>query len=142
MFTRLSNARRWKAGEQVGSHNKTLGYIVIGIERQWNWAHRLAWLYMTGEWPAGVIDHIDGDRANNRFSNLRDVPQRANMQNRKRPQKDNVLGLLGVSMRRGRFRATLKLASRQLHIGDFDTPEAAHQAYLEAKRLHHEGNTL
>ena len=42
LFTRLSNARRWKAGEQVGSHNKTLGYIVIGIERQWNWAHRLA----------------------------------------------------------------------------------------------------
>jgi hypothetical protein len=45
-------------------------------------AHRVAWFLMTGAWPEGVIDHVDGDRANNRWANLRDVTTKMNNANR------------------------------------------------------------
>lgn len=142
IFTRRLDARRWKAGGETGSVNKILGYVHITVGGYAGTAHRLAWLYMTGEWPTASIDHKDGNRSNNRFSNLRDVSQELNLQNRQRAQADNKAGLLGVSMRRGRYRATLKVRGRSIYLGDYETPEEAHAAYLEGKRAMHPGNTL
>lgn len=106
--------------------------------------HRLAWLYMTGEWPSGEIDHIDGDGSNNRWANLRDTTKRTNQQNRRRANKNSKSGLLGASWRkdRGHWTARILVGKRYMYLGRFETAEEAHAAYVEAKRIHHAGCTL
>jgi len=142
LFYRKIDDRRWKAGSQCGSIHKSIGYVYITIDGFSNTGHRFAWLHFHGAWPEGDIDHIDGNRSNNRISNLRDVSHQTNMQNRKTAQKDNSTGFLGVSPRRGGYRATIKVGKKQIYLGHFQTPEEAHHAFLVAKRLHHDGCTI
>lgn len=105
-------------------------------------ASRLAWLYVTGEWPKECIDHINGDHFDNRFANLRDVPHKANMQNIHKANVTNRSGLLGAHQIRSGWRAVIYINGRTKHLGVFRSPEAAHEAYMVAKREHHEGFTL
>jgi hypothetical protein len=121
-----------------------LGYVVVGALKQHFYAHRLAWLYMMGRWPEGQIDHINGDRADNRFCNLREVSDGINKQNRHAAQADNECGFLGVHWNKQaqRWQAELKTNGRKTYICRFDTPEQAHAAYVAAKRIAHPGNTL
>ena len=79
-------------------------------------AHRLAWLYMTGEWPKNQIDHIDGNGLNNKWKNLRDVLPCINGQNLKRAVSRNKTGLLGVCIKGGKYVAQIKLPDRHIHI--------------------------
>jgi hypothetical protein len=81
---------------KVGSIGTTWGYHLIGIDWHQYHAHRLAWLWMTGEWPKYGIDHINRNRLDNRWSNLRDVPHRVNQAN-KGIMKTNTSGVVGVS---------------------------------------------
>jgi len=140
-FTRLRGSNGHPVGEIAGTVNNN-GYRLIRVG---NWrryrAHRLAWLWVHGEWPKGEIDHINGERDDNRLENLRDVPMVMNQQNRRRALKRNQTGMLGVSPTKGRFKAGI-YAGRDIHLGVFDTPEEAHEAYLRAKRELHEGCTL
>jgi hypothetical protein len=101
-------------------------------------AHRLAWLFVNGEWPDGEIDHIDGDPSNNRIYNLRDVSPQMNRQNQRRPHKGNRSGFLGVSKRGRKYRARIG----QRFLGWYETPEEAHQAYVAAKRIYHGGCSI
>lgn len=140
-FTRKVGRQGAGQGERAGCL-RFGGYIQIGIDGRKYRAHRLAWLYVTGEWPKGEIDHINGDPADNRILNLRDVPNIVNQQNRSRPMKRNVTGFLGVSAWKGRYKAAIHAAGRDRHLGTFDTPEEAHAAYVGAKRVLHEGSTL
>jgi HNH endonuclease len=100
--------------------------------------HRLAWFYMTGAFPTGVIDHIDGDSLNNVFSNLRDVTRKQNSRNMKRAHKDNKTGYLGVHnpRNRGRYKATIWVDG-EINLGYYNSPEEAHHAYLKAKEIYH-----
>lgn len=142
VFTRTADRGKWKAGTPVGSTN-TIGYVVINTGRPL-YAHRLAFLWMTGDWPKHSVDHVDGNPANNRWSNLRDIPQKANTENIKKAKKQNSSGLLGVTWHAGagKYMARIHVGHQSLHLGLFTDPEEAHQAYLTAKRLHHIGNTL
>jgi hypothetical protein len=105
-------------------------------------AHRLAWLFVTGDMPKYQVDHINGIKTDNRFENLRDVSPKLNSQNARRPHKDNKTGYLGVCSRYGKFVAQLLINDKQTVIGYFDTAEEAHLAYIEKKRTYHEGCTL
>lgn len=118
------------------------GYISIKINDVAYLAHRLAWLYMTGEWPENDVDHKDGDRKNNRFDNLRDVPRALNVQNLRRPRKDNKAGFLGVSREGHGWKAQIQVDKKKKYIGQFSTPELAHAAYVKAKREMHPGGLL
>ena len=138
---KVAVARRIKGGDIAGSECHQ-GYWVIRLDKRIYKAHRLAWLYVHGEWPAGDIDHINGVRLDNRIANLRDVSRSVNIQNLRRARSDNKCGLLGVSPHGRRWRAVITLEGQRQHIGHFDTPEIAHQAYLEAKLEIHEGCTL
>lgn len=144
-FTRKRRDGTWTL---TGGVHKATGYCVIGIGHKPYLAHRLAFLLMTGSWPVNEVDHINGDRADNRWCNLRDVTSGGNKQNRKRHQVNNAQQLLGVSFwpaRRGtkKYVAQLSKAGKRLHCSYHETPEAAHAAYVAAKRQHHqEGNTL
>lgn len=136
---RLSN--RATVGKVAGSKDK-LGYVQIGIAGVDYKAHRLAWLYMTGELPSMDIDHINGVTGDNQWSNLRHVTHAVNGQNTKSARVNNKSGFLGVVPYGKRFRAQITLDGWPQHLGYFDDPASAHQAYVSAKRQIHEGNTL
>jgi len=142
VFTRLvRTAQRVRVGDTAGCKD-THGYLLIMIDRRPYKAHRLAWLHVHGVLPASQIDHIDGNPANNRISNLRDVSCSVNQQNRKLAQNGNKLGVLGVSRHGNKFRTRIVTDGKMRHIGVFDTPELAHAAYLAVKRRIHEGCTI
>lgn len=131
-----------KAGDVAGSPAAG-GYLNISIDWRLYKAHRLAWLYVYGEWPAQQIDHINGDPMDNRIANLRDVSPTVNTQNQRLARSDNRSGVMGTRERDGRWIARIGLSGkRQKHLGMFDTQAEAHEAYLEAKRLLHEGCTI
>ncbi len=130
-----------KAGALVSCADAR-GYIVLGIDGVRHYAHRVAWALATGSWPDEVIDHIDGDRGNNRLDNLRAVSIEVNAQNRHVPSARSATQVLGVGAFKGKFRATISIQSKQRHLGTFNTAEEASAAYLSAKRMLHEGCTL
>lgn len=132
------------AGSKAGTLSAEKGYRKIGIDGRRYWAHRLAFLWMTGEWPAQHVDHIDGDGGNDAWQNLRDVSRSVNMQNRRHACADSASGILGVSFNKSRSKwvAQLTTGKQNKGLGYFDTAEAASQAYIAAKREHHPGNTL
>jgi len=143
VFTRLAITNPNQHIGQVVGNTNAAGYRRIGIGRTLYGAHRLAFLYMTGAWPTGEVDHINGDPSDNRFANLRDVPKALNQQNLQRAKRQNSSGYLGVHVRKeGGFRARIWDGRRLRFLGTFDTAEEAHEAYVAAKRRLHEGCTL
>jgi hypothetical protein len=118
------------------------GYIKITLHGVDYFAHRLAWLYMTGAWPNDVVDHRDGQRDNNRWTNLRDTTHQENMQNRTRCW--NQTGLMGAFKRTGRagFFSVIKRNGAAIYLGNFPTAEQAHEAYLKAKAAIHPFATI
>ena len=142
VFTRLvRTSNRVKVGDVAGSLSH-YGYLEFQLYGKLRKAHRLAWLYMTGEWPTGEIDHRNTVRTDNRFCNLRDVTTLGNQQNRRSANKNSLTGFLGVSPKRGKWKAQIRAGGVLRHLGTFETPTAAHQAYLQAKRKLHEGCTI
>lgn len=106
-------------------------------------AHRLAWKMFYGAEPFGQVDHIDGNRDNNKIINLRLANQSENSQNQKKARADNKSGFLGVSTRsNGRFSATIGIGRKRIHLGTYSSPEDAHKAYLQAKEQIHPFSTL
>lgn len=144
VFTRTSTrgrCDRWKKGQQAGSPVKG-SYVQIWLSGRLYQAHRLAWLVVHGIWPSKHIDHINGDRHDNRISNLRECDDKLNMENIRRPHRDNSLGVLGVKRHHGRFLARIFVDGKERSLGSFDTTEEAHAAYLDAKRKLHGGCTI
>lgn len=140
-FIWLVDRKKVMQGSVAGAKNKG-GYNQIQIDGVKYRACRLAWFYVHGKWPNGVIDHIDGNNQNDAFGNLRDVTQRVNLQNQSKAQSSNKSGRLGVSKHYGKYEARIRIDGKQIRLGNFETEELAHQAYLAAKREFHEGNTL
>jgi hypothetical protein len=110
------------------------GYRKITIEGRQYSGHQLAWFYMTGKWCPGYIDHRDGDRANNRWDNLRRATPSQNCANRRRA-RNNRCGFKGVTRTEsGRWCAGIHKQGRRYHLGIFSTPQEAHAAYAGAAR--------
>lgn len=133
---------RMAAGFVAGSLHDTTGYLRVRIDGRGHFPHRLAFLVMLGRWPADEVDHIDGNRANNAWSNLRECARGMNSQNQRGAQRGNKSGFLGVQRNGVAWRAVIQVDGQRKHLGQYDTPENAHRAYLRAKRELHPGNTL
>lgn len=138
LLVRKSRRGRSDAGSVAGTGTKK-GYLSVEIDHKGYLAHRLAWLHFYGEFPESAIDHKDRNKQNNRIGNLRLATDSENKQNRVEPQANNQTGLLGVCFHKaaGKWMAQIKLNRIRTYLGLFDSPELAHAAYLDAKRLKH-----
>jgi hypothetical protein len=125
-----------KDGIPVGTKN-TAGYIVLRYMGQVVYAHRLAFFLETGVWPE-LVDHIDGDKANNQWINLRIADPATNSQNRALSRTPNGLPP-GAHLHRpsGLIKSAITVNGKQKHLGYFKTPEEASRAYIAAKQAHH-----
>lgn len=120
------------AGERA-DHLHSNGYLRISIKHIRFWAHRIAWIYMTGEWPpAGIdVEHRNGNRADNRWSNLRLANRRQNMANMA-PRGGRTTKGVSYDARRKKWRARIRNYYAEIYLGDFDSQEAAQEAYNKA----------
>lgn len=126
LFTRLKRvSQRGLVGTVAGCVNVN-GYVHIKIACRGYKAHRLAWLYMTGEWPEHEVDHEDRDRTNNRWKNLRAATHKQNQENRT-PRHDSSSGITGVlwSNRDQAWRVTICIEGRKRHIATRKSLEEA-----------------
>lgn len=131
---------KWiKSDNVAGTENR--GYILIRINNNRYFAHRLAWLYVYGTFPKNDIDHINGIRNDNRLINLRDVTRSVNLQNLKKCYSNNKSGLLGVSWNKkaNKWQASIGLNGKLIYIGMFNDKYDAHKEYLNKKHLIHLG---
>ena len=120
------------------------GYVAISVIGKSFYAHRIAWLLHYGRWPNAHLDHINGDKADNRICNLRVCDASTNQQNIRAAKAGNTTGLLGVTVDResGKFVAQISYNHRHIHLGRFDSADLAHAAYRGAKRAIHKACTL
>lgn len=124
---------------KVGFLNKSDRYIYVQVRGKNYAAHRLAFALMTGSWPSGEVDHINGNRSDNRWVNLREASRSENMRNVGR-KAGNSVGIKGVSRchtKSERWRASIVVDRKHIHLGSFSTPEEAAAAYEAAARLYH-----
>lgn len=113
------------------------GYWYVQIAGKSRSIHRLAWIAINGPIKMGmVIDHIDGDRSNNRMANLRVIPFAENVAKRV-VSPSNTNGIPGVRMKGDRWEARVGHRRKIIRIGTFDSREDAYQAYLTVKRRIH-----
>lgn len=137
-YWRKTTNRSARAGNRAGTPDKH-GYIVITLWRVHYYAHRLAWFYMTGKWPENEIDHKNLSPADNRWRNIREASHGQNQQNQRRAKSHNRSGLLGAFGVSGAstFMSRIVIDGKKIRLGHFPTAEAAHRAYLKAKRELH-----
>ncbi len=138
---RVTRNGRVKAGDKAGVKTKD-GYFDVSFDFVKYGAHRLAFALYYGKWPDADVDHVDGDRSNNRIANLRDATRGANLQNQRHAHKDNKTGFLGVSKIGDWYYAAITHEYIKYELGRYETAEKAHAAYLFAKRVMHPTCTL
>ena len=126
---------RGKVGELAGRIGVD-GYVRVGLWGRQYPGHHIAYLLMTGYWVNGQIDHKDLNRANNKFNNIRPSNQSQNIANTPK-NKRNTSGYKGVSevKERGTWAAYIKENGKSRRIGEFSTPQEAHEAYCAAAKI-------
>ena len=126
IFTwKVRTSNRVKTGDVAGSPNGD-GYLRIAVLSRDYLAHRLAWLYMNGEWPKEQLDHINRAKGDNRIANLRDVSHKQNLQNASK-YSHNTSGHTGVRWHKqcSKWVAHIRHNHKQLSLGCFATIEEA-----------------
>jgi hypothetical protein len=125
-----------KAGDEAGCV-KSAGYRYIQIDGKAYRSHRLAWLITHGCWPSLVIDHMNGNKDDNRIANLRDVTKQQNACNNNLQRQRTSSRFPGVSLRKktGKWGAYLTRDNKTKALGVFDTEEEAHAAFIAARTL-------
>ena len=124
------------AGRKVCSMGR--GYVDVSFRRTRFRLHRVIWLYMTGEWPANVIDHINGKKEDNRWCNLRQATQSQNLCNRG-AQSNNTSGFKGVYLhkRTGLFKTEIQVDKKIIYLGYFKTAKEAFDVRCAELEKHH-----
>lgn len=140
IFTWRLSRRRCRLGG-IDGYTREDGYVFVRIDKRLYRAHRLAWLWSYGEFPALEIDHINRNPADNRLVNLREVDSSQNKQNIA-ARRDNRSGYKGVfkHSQTGRWVAQIQADGKAKHLGCFATPEEASLAYQRAAAIAHTHN--
>lgn len=133
---RADRSSQWNgryAGKIAGARSLSHNRHSIRVDGRCYYAHRLAWLYMTGVWPSGEIDHHDCNPSNNKWANLRHATSSQNNANTRTP-RHNTSGYKGVSWVKTHnlWKAQIAVGRRTIFIGYYRTAEAGHAAYRAA----------
>lgn len=117
------------------THVNSWGYLCGGVSGKLLLAHRVIWAICHDEWPNGEIDHIDGDKLNNKIENLRDVSGVTNRRNMPK-QNNNTSGYTGVNLKNGKWVARIGAGKRggRIHLGRFNTIDEAIAARKDAEK--------
>jgi len=128
------NKGRRVAGNEAGSVSK-YGYRSIEYRGKSYRANILAYWFMTGSFPNKEIDHINQDKLDNSWNNLREVTPSINCHNRSQYSPETKQGKLpkGVYLRGGKYRSIIGINRKLIHLGTFDNSKDAESAYLVAK---------
>lgn len=120
-----SGCLRWKVkrqkinvGDVAGYISTSDGYRYVGFNYNEFLAHRIIWLWVTGKWPACQVDHVDRNRQNNKWTNLREATNGQNARN-SGPQKNSRTGIRGVDIRRGKYRVRINVDGKEIVVGRF-----------------------
>jgi hypothetical protein len=135
--TRERTCSKWNArfaGKEAFSTRHTKGYLSGAIFGRGYRAHRVLWLLHTGKWPSSQIDHINGDKADNRLVNLREVTNEENSKNQK-IRVNNTSGVHGVfwNKRNKKWQAMIGISGGRKHLGFFAEKEDAATARKAAE---------
>jgi hypothetical protein len=125
-----------KRADGIAGAKMPTGYVHISFERKLYYAHRLAVLFMTGKMPETEVDHANGVRSDNRWSNLRACTTHQNAQNLSQVKRKHDLPM-GVGKNGSGFHAQIRVGGVSHYLGTHRTPEDAHHAYLQAKAKWH-----
>ena len=131
-FKWLQSVGKVRAGDVTFGSPNAAGYLRIRIDGKLHYAHRLAWLYMTGALPTRMLDHEDQDKGNNVFENLRLATNAENKQNVRSARAHP-----GAQKKGSHFQSKIRVNGRHVWIGTFDDAESASAAYLAAKHALH-----
>lgn len=125
------------SGTEAGSCNGN-GYLQVHISGRICLAHRLAWVLAFGRWPKNNIDHLNGDKSDNRLSNLREATNSENQRN-KNLSKNCTSGAKGVSFCKatGKWMVTLKIDGKTRFLGRFILKSEAASVAISARNQHH-----
>lgn len=135
-FFRIVSVANIKCGLVIAKPSKN-GYLRMHIDGYLYYLHRLAWFYEHNEWPI-AIDHIDGDKTNNKIQNLRSATYGQNLQNISKKTKA-ISGFKGAYFheKTKNWQAKIMVNRKTKSLGYFKTPEEAHQAYINGKKTFH-----
>lgn len=130
---------RQRACSNIAGSVNPYGYIQICIKQKIYRAHRLAWFYFYGKWPDQEVDHINGNKDDNRICNLRLADKQKNQANSKM-RSGNLTGFKGVftlqDNRKKKYCSRITVDHKTIWLGNFYTPEEAHAAYCNAANMH------
>jgi len=126
----ISTSHRVKIGDEVGTVNH-YGYKVVSILNHKYQVHRIVWAMTHGTWPIDQIDHINGNRSDNRIENLRDVTCRDNKLNLPIHRAGR---LFGCTKNKNKWQVQICIGKKYKYIGLFATEQEAHEAYLSASK--------
>ena len=133
---RTWRSNRAKAGQVAGSIHQQ-GYRIIRVAKKHYRGHWIAWAHFYGDWPTDQVDHMNGIRDDNRICNLRACSGAANSQNIVVERRTTDMPQGVTRLPSGNYSARIKINRKHTHIGVYSTCEAAHDAYLSAKKESH-----
>jgi hypothetical protein len=128
--------KRMSVGTVAGSVKKN-GYVAICVDGNRYPAHRLAWAYVTGQWPAGDIDHINKVPGDNRFANLREATRSQNKQNSDYTHGTSKYRGVYWIKKSKKWGAMIEINDQRIWLGSFNQETQAARAYMEARAKHH-----
>lgn len=134
---KIRTSNRIKVGDEAGVITK-LGYRALSILGKKEYCHRLAWLFVHGEMP-DCIDHINGNKLDNRIANLRNTTKAMNNKNQHQSRTSLMLGVSKYQTKSGvKYRAVITEGGKYNHLGSFDSEDeafAAYKAYREKRGI-------
>jgi len=114
------------------------GYLVVELEKKHIRIHRIIWMMVHGRWPNPMIDHINGNRRDNRLCNLREVTAKQNAEN-SLGKGAAIKGVVRTANGK-RWKAQITHNKRTIYLGTFDSPEVAKNVYCKASKVFHSHN--
>lgn len=135
LIWKIKRANYKKKGDVAGSFCKKTGYVKVALNNKTYLAHRLIWFLHYKNWPKNQIDHINGNRTDNKIENLREVTARQNSQNQVKHRKGKLVGA-NYFKSRNKWASEIVIKRKRKFLGYFSTEEDAHNAYMkEVKKL-------